>query len=182
MVVTKTLMTADELFQMPDDGYRYELVKGELVKMVPAGPRHGKIAMKLGSLLEQHVSAHNLGSVYAAETGFCLECQPDTVRAPDVSFVARDRIPPEGEPDKYWPFAPDLVVEVISPSDTVGEIQEKIMEYLAAGTRLVWIIHPKTQTVTEYRSLAEVRVLTADDSLEGGDVVPGFACRVSELF
>ena len=138
--------------------------------------------MKLGSLLEQHASAHNLGSVYAAETGYRLEHDPDTVRAPDVSFVSRDRLPPEGESDRYWPFAPDLAVEVVSPSDTVSEVQEKVMDYIAAGTRLVWVAHPKTRTVTEYHSLAEVRVLTADDLLDGADVMPGFSCRVSELF
>ena len=176
------LITADELLRLPDDGWRYELLKGELIKMTPAGPRHGRIAMKLGSLLEQHASAHNLGSVYAAETGYRLEHDPDTVRAPDVSFVSRDRLPPEGESDRYWPFAPDLAVEVVSPSDTVSEVQEKVMDYIAAGTRLVWVAHPKTRTVTEYRSLAEVRVLTAADLLDGADVVPGFSYRVGELF
>jgi Uma2 family endonuclease len=179
--VTK-ILTAEELMDLPEDGFRYELVKGELVKMTPTGLRHGRIAMRLGSRLEQHASKHNLGSVYAAETGFLLASDPDTVRAPDASFVAAGRIPPEGEPDKFGPFAPDLAVEVISPSDRVVEVEEKVMEYLEAGTRLVWVVNPNAETVTEYRSLTQVRILTSDDVLEGGDVLPGFKCPVREIF
>jgi Uma2 family endonuclease len=133
-------------------------------------------------LLSQHVRQHNLGAVYAAETGFQLRQDPDTVRAADAAFVARSRIPPEGEPEGYWAIAPDLVVEVVSSSDSATAVQSKVTDWLAAGGRLVWVVYPDTQTVTEYRALTEVRVLTADQTLKGGDVLPGFACGVGEIF
>ena len=175
-------MTADELLRLPHDGHRYELVEGELKVMTPASPRHGRIAMRLGSLIEQHVRQHGLGVVYAAETGFQLREDPDTVRAADAAFVAKSHIPPEGEPEGYWSIAPDLVVEVISPSDSASALQSKVADWLRAGCRLVWVVYPDTQTVVEHRSPTEVRMLTGDQALEGGDVLPGFACGVSEIF
>lgn len=181
-VATNSLMTADDLFQLADDGYKYELVKGELIRMPPAGAEHGSIATNVGSLLKSHVKAHNLGVVCAADTGFLLSRDPDLVRAPDASFVARERIPPEGIPVGYWPFAPDLAVEVISPNDRFDDVLQKVAEYFAAGTRLVWVVHPKTRTVLVYRSLRDIRSLGTDDELSGEDVLPGFSCRVAELF
>jgi Uma2 family endonuclease len=181
-VLTSGPMTADELLRLRPDGRRYELVKGELKVMTPASPRHGRIAMRVGSLIEQYARQHDLGIVYAAETGFQLRKNPDTVRAADAAFVAKSRIPPEGEPEGYWATAPDLVVEVVSPSDSASEVQSKVADWLEAGCRLVWVVYPDTQTVTEYRSLTEIRVLTAEQPLEGDDVLPGFACGVSEIF
>ncbi len=175
-------MTADELLRLPHDGHRYELIEGELREMTPASPRHGRIANMVTFLLTRHVRQHDLGVVYAAETGFKLRENPDTVRAADAAFVAKSRIPPEGEPEGYWAIAPDLVVEVVSQTDSAPMVQSKVTDWLAAGCRLVWVVYPDTQTVTEYRSLKEAQVLTADQILEGGDVLPGFACRVSELF
>jgi Uma2 family endonuclease len=175
-------MTADELLRLPHDGRRYELIKGELREMVPASPKHGRIANTIAFLLTEHARQHDLGVVYAAETGFKLQENPDTVRAADAAFVAKSRIPSEGEPEGYWAIAPDLVVEVVSPTDSAPAVQSKVTDWLAAGCRLVWVIYPDTQTVTEYRSLTEVRVLTADQTLEGGDVLPRFACGVSEIF
>ncbi|MBI3303332.1 MAG: Uma2 family endonuclease [Deltaproteobacteria bacterium] len=181
-VSTTPLMTADDLFQLPDDGYKYELVEGELIRMPPTGAEHGHIATNAGSLLRNHVKMHDLGVVCAAETGFWLKRNPDIVRAQDASFVAKERIPSEGIPRGYWPFAPDLAVEVISPNDRFDDVQEKVAEYFAAGTRLVWVVHPKTRTVLVYRSLHDVRSLGPDDELSGEDVIPGFTCRVAELF
>jgi Uma2 family endonuclease len=177
-----TAMTADELLRLPDDGHRYELIEGELRVMTPASPRHGRIANTLAFLLTQHARRHELGVVYAAETGFQLRQNPDTVRAADAAFVAQDRIPPEGEPEGYWTIAPDLVAEVVSASDSASAVHAKVADWLGAGCRLVWVVYPNNQTVTEYRSLTEIRVLTADQSLEGGDVLPGFDCQVGELF
>lgn len=177
-----TIITAEELLRLPRGKHRYELVKGELREMSPASSRHGRVAMRLGSLLEQFVRKNKLGAVYAAETGFKLRETPDTVRAADVAFIAQERIPAEGEPEDFWAIAPDLVVEVVSPYDTAVEVQDKVTDWLQAGCRLVWVVYPNTQTVTEYRSLAEARVLTAAQNLEGGQVVPGFSCLVSELF
>lgn len=181
-VVTKRLMTGKELMDLPDDGHRYELVKGELCTMTPAGRKHGEIAMTLGIMLGNYVRSHGLGTVCAAETGFYLSRDPDTVRAPDVSFVAQERIPAEADVNDYWPIAPDLAVEVVSPSDQTAEVLAKVSEYLKAGTRLVWVVYPQTQTIVVYRPSAEVRLLSVGDMLEGEDVVPGFACPVAEVF
>lgn len=177
-----TSVTADELLHLSAIGHRYELVKGELIEMSPASPRHGRIAMRFGALIEQYVRQKNLGTVYAAETGFKLQENPDTVRAADAAFIAQSRIPPEGEPEGFWAIAPDLVVEVVSPSDSAQMIQSKVTDWLTAGCRLVWIVYPDNQTVTEYRSLTEAQVLTAAGSLTGGDVLPDFTCPVQELF
>lgn len=175
-------MTADELLQLPHLGQRYELVKGELKKMSPASPRHGRIANIVAFLLTQHARQHNLGVVYAAETGFKLGENPDTVRAADAAFVAQSRIPADGEPEGYWAIAPDLVVEIVSPSDSALAVQSKVTDWLAAGCRLVWVVYPDTQTVTEYHSLTEVQVLTAEEILKGDDVLPGFTCPINQLF
>jgi Uma2 family endonuclease len=181
-VVVSGPMTATDLLRLPDDGKRYELVEGELRMMTPASPRHGRIANIMAFLLTQHAREHDLGIVYAAETGFQLRENPDTVRAADAAFVAKSRIPAEGEPEGFWAIAPDLVVEVVSAFDSALGVQSKVADWLGAGCRLVWVIYPDTQSVTEYRSLAEVQVLTADQTLEGGDVLPGFECGVSEIF
>jgi Uma2 family endonuclease len=175
-------MSADELLAMPDDGFRYELVKGELIRMSPAGSEHGEVAMDLAGPLYQYVKEHNLGTVYAAETGFKLESNPDTVRAPDIAFVRLERAQQKGRPKGFWPGAPDLAVEVVSPGDTVGEVEEKVAEWLAGGARMVWVISPKLQNVTVYRSLTDVVTLTMKDILDGADVVPGFQINVAEIF
>ncbi len=179
-VKTKTLLTADDLWRMPRDGRRYELVKGELVEMTPVGPRHGAIARRLGAKLGEFADAHQLGETMV-ETGFCLERQPDTVRAPDVSFLSKERVPPEDH-EGYVPGAPDLAVEIVSPGDRDTDIQDKVMDYLAHGTRLVWVVRPRQRTVTVYRPDGTVRLLRETDTLDGEDVVPGFSLLVGELF
>jgi Uma2 family endonuclease len=179
---TSDPVTADQLLQLPDHGTRYELVKGDLIEMSPASPRHGRIANMISFLLTQYVRQQNLGVVYAAETGFKLQENPDTVRAADAAFVAQARIPAGGEPEGYWAIAPDLVVEVVSPSDSALLVQGKVTDWLAAGCRLVWVLYPDTRTVTEYSSLADVRVLTATETLDGADVLPGFTCPIADLF
>ncbi len=181
MTTTSSPMTATELLNLPRAGLRYELVKGELLEMSPTGSRHGRIAMRLGALLEQYARQQKLGVVYAAETGFKLQENPDTVRAADAAFVAQERIPPEGEPEGYWAIAPDLVVEVVSPSDSALLVQAKVTDWLEAGCRLVWVVYPDTRTVTEYRSLKEAQVLRVDQNLTGGDVLPGFSCAIAEI-
>jgi Uma2 family endonuclease len=138
--------------------------------------------MRIGSLIEQFARKNKIGTVYAAETGFQLRENPDTVRAADAAFIAQGRIPADGEPEGYWAIAPDLVVEVVSPSDSASEVQNKVTDWLDAGCRLVWVVYPDTTTITEYRSLTEVRVLTAEQSLDGGDVLPGLTCPIGEIF
>ena len=167
---------------MPDDGCRYELVAGELRKMTPAGWRHGTVAGHLHVLLGAHVSQQNLGRVLGAEPGFLLARDPDTVRAPDIAFLHKDRF--EGEPpaEAFWPGAPDLAVEVVSPGDTTGEVDEKVRSWLDVGAKMVWVVNPRWRSVTVYRSPTNIRTLTENDELDGEDVVPGFRCRVSEIF
>ncbi len=175
-------MTADQLFQMPDDGFRYELVKGELKKMTPAGFNHGKVVMNLTTPLSVYVKANNLGMVLAAETGFLIGRNPDTVRAPDIAFVQRERILETGETDKFWPGAPDLAVEVLSPNDTVYEVEEKVASWLAAGTQMVWVVNPKQRTVHVHRPNRAIQTLIEKDQLDGQNVVSGFHCTVAEVF
>jgi Uma2 family endonuclease len=179
--ITQT-MTADELFLMKDDGFRYDLVKGELRKMSPAGSEHGAIIMRLAVALGRYVEENDLGEVFAAETGFKLASNPDTVLGPDLAFVSNEKIPPTGIPVKFWPGAPDLAVEVISPGNTRREIEEKIEEYLASGVSLVWIISPKHHTVTVHRMKAEPVTLSESNILDGQNVVPGFQYSVAGLF
>ena len=182
MSTTRTLATADELFRLPDDGFRYELVKGEVRRMPPAGSEHGAVAVNAAIVIGQFVRAHSLGVVFGAETGFKIASDPDTVRAPDLAFVRRERIPAGGIPKEFWPGAPDLAVEVISPSDTYTEVEEKVNDWLDAGTRLVLVLNPRTRTVAVYTSRTNVTRLTEADLLTGGEVLPGFTCRVAELF
>ena len=182
MTTQAQLMTAEELARLPDDGWRYELVRGVLHRMAPAGDELGAVAMRLGWRLAQYVETHGLGVVYAAETGFRLGSNPDTVRAADVSFVRQEQIAAVGLGPGFRMGAPDLTVEVVSPGDRADEVKEKVHEWLNAGTRMVIIVEPRKQRVTVYRSLTEITELTINDQLTGGDVVPGWAMPVSALF
>ena len=167
---------------MPPGHRRHELVRGELRSMAPAGFDHGTIVAKLTYVLGAHVYGNKLGMVVGAETGFRLASDPDTVRAPDVAFVAASRLPASGPPTGFWQGAPDLAVEVLSPGDTVFEIEEKVAEFLAAGARAVWVVNPRRRTLTLYGANAKSQVLNDSDVLEGQDVVPGFRHPVSDIF
>lgn len=182
MTTVDRAVTADELLQMPGDGFRYELIRGELRKMVPAGDAHGEIAATLNGVLYAHVRARHLGRVYAAETGFRLASDPDTVRAPDVAFVRRERVEETGRIDGFRSGAPDLAAEVLSPGDTHADVEQKVFDWLDAGCRLVLVVNPRTWTVTCYRSRRDIRVLGADEELDAGDVVPEWKVRVGDLF
>jgi Uma2 family endonuclease len=174
--------TADELYRMAAHGVRYELVRGELREMAPAGNEHGKVTVRLTWRLAQHVEAHGFGVVFAAETGFRIGTDPDTVRAPDVAFVAQARLDEVGPVEGYWPGAPDLVVEVVSPNDRYTDVEEKTTDWLGAGTRMVLVVNPRKHIVTVYRSLTHITILTGSDTLSGDDVVPGWQVRVSDIF
>lgn len=176
------LVTAEELLHMPDDGFRYELIRGELKKMPPPGHVHGRVAMKFGWRLAQHVETNNLGNVYAAETGFLLEQEPDTVRAPDCAFVSSERLAKFGETEGYLPGAPDLAVEVISPSDTYAEVEEKALDWLAGGSSAVVVLNPRKRTVTVYRSVTNITILDDEAILDLSDVVTNFKIPVKALF
>lgn len=172
-------LTADDLWGLPNGkGQRHELVRGELRTMPPAGFEHGAIGVNLMTPLTQHVKANSLGLVVNADTGFVLARDPDTVRAPDIGFVARERIEQLGVPKKYFPGAPDLAAEVVSPSDTLYEVDEKVLNWLEAGARLVWVVNPRRRTVTASTPGGRHVILTEADELDGQDVVPGFRFRV----
>ena len=182
MTVQARPFTVADLLAMPDDGFRYELVRGELRKMAPAGHTHGRSAMRAGWRLAQHVEEHDLGAVYAAETGFLLAGDPDTVRAPDVAFVRRDRLGLAARDVGYFPGPPDLAIEVVSPGDTFSEVEEKALAWLDAGTRLVLAADPRKRTVTRYRGRDDIAILNEHDAIDGEDVVPGWTMRVADLF
>lgn len=175
-------VTADELLEMQDDGHRYELVKGELRMAPPPGSEHGEVTMNLAGPLYQHVKNNNLGVVYAAETGFKLESNPDTVRAPDVAFVRIESVQQTGRLPGYRSGSPDLVVEVLSPSDRVSSVEERVAQWLEGGATMVWVVSPKLDTITVHRSLTNIVTLTEKDKLDGADVVPGFEINVAEIF
>ena len=174
-------MTADELLRTPLPDKRVELVRGVLVVREPAGFRHGTVSAALARLLGDHVAGHRLGLVVAAETGFKLSSDPDTVRAPDVAFVASARLPDPEYPG-YPALAPDLVVEVLSPGDRPGETLAKVGDWLTAGSRLVWVVDPGRREARVYRQDGSETLLGESDVLTGEDVVPGFACSLSSVF
>jgi Uma2 family endonuclease len=179
---TTPAITADQLFNMPDDGKRYELIRGEMRMMSPAGGRHGRVAHNLGLILGSHVRQAGLGVVFAAETGFLLQRDPDTVRAPDVAFVSHQSLRAVEDEVGYLPLAPDLAAEVISPSDTFSEVEEKALAWLAAGTRIVMLVDPANHTVHVYRAPDQMVVLDETAELDASDVVPGWRFSVIELF
>lgn len=177
------LVTADELFRMPDDGeHRYELVKGRLLTMTPAGSLHGLLVTRLTVALALYVEEERLGVVFSGEPGFHLARDPDTVRAPDVAFISRARIPAGGIPRSFWSGAPDLAVEVMSPDDRRSEVKEKIAEYLSLGVREVWLVEPAPRRLTVHRVSEEPQVLHESDTLDGGSLLPGFRYSLTRLF
>jgi len=172
-------VTVAELERLPDDGRRYDLLDGELISMSPAGEEHGYFAGLVLVALGNFVTPRRLGRVYAAETGFRLESGSETVLGPDVAFVRAERV----QRDKSFArLAPDLAVEVRSPSDRRRSIMEKVGRYLAAGTPLVWLLEPAQRAVTVFAAGEPPRVLGVADVLDGGDVLPGFRLPLSDLF
>lgn len=182
MSTTTQLMTAEELLRLPDRPYRHELVKGELITMSLPGEEHGAVIMNIAAPLALYVKRNGLGVVYGAETGFQIERNPDTVLGPDIAFVRKDRVEKTGISKGYRFGAPDLVVEVISPSDNMKKVERKVQLWLSAGARMVWAVDPKTRTVEVYEGSDTVKVLGEADDLTGGSVVPGFHLPVADIF
>jgi Uma2 family endonuclease len=175
------IMSADQLLVLPDDGRRYELVLGELRMMSPAGGRHGRIAQKLLRRLGNHVELHDLGETFAAETGFLLHTDPDTVRAPDVAYVSHARLAGRADHPGYLPLAPNLIAEVVSPTDSSSDVAEKAGSWLAAGVEIVLVVDPQNKTVCVYRPNQEIRIFS-DGPIDLNAVVPGYHLDVAELF
>jgi len=180
MATVQEITTAEQLFEAPDLG-RCELVRGELVMMSPAGYEHGVIAGEMYGHLFNFVKQNRLGVVTAAETGFVIGRDPDTVRAPDVGFIRANRVP-RVRTQGYFQGPPDLAVEVVSPTDRAGEVLAKVQDWLAAGCRTVWVVDPTSQTVSVYRGSHEASLLTVADELTDDDILPGFCLPVAEMF
>jgi Uma2 family endonuclease len=190
MVVQEKIRTAEDLWELSHKSefadMRLELSEGRLIVMSPAGWKHGSLALWLGRIVGDHVDEHELGAVTAAETGFILYKNPepggkDTVRAPDVGFIAAGRVP-DDLPDGFVPFVPDLAIEVVSPNDEEKEISQKVAEYLKYGTRLVWVMYSDSQEVKVHAPGQKPRTLKIGDELDGGDVLPGFKLPVRDIF
>lgn len=175
------LVTAEEFARIPNDDYHYELVDGRVIRMSPPGSRRSVLTTRIAGLLNQYAEPHDLGVVMSVG-GFKLATNPDTVREPDIAFVRRDRIPETGVPDSFWPGPPDLAVEIRSPGDRQSEIRARVADYLARGARLVWVVDPKKKTVTIHERLSPPVTLDVDDTLDAGDVIPGFTSTVRRIF
>ena len=178
----KRTYTVDQFWELcHHTDKRLELVKGELRELAPANDEHGYVSGQLFLVVAQFVKQHQLGYTFVAETGFVLSEEPATVRAPDFAYVSRDRAP-ERWSRHFARFVPDLVAEVISPTDTYGDVAQKVQDWLGAGVRVVWVVDPVARTVAVHRAGTAVRVYGEEDTLSGGDVLPGFECKVSEIF
>jgi Uma2 family endonuclease len=182
MQASAVMMTAEEFLAYPLPDAKGELVRGELRVTPPAGGPHGVASTNLVLMLGIHVRSHALGRVFADAIGYELMRLPHTVRVPDVSFVRAERLPPDGIGPGLLKFAPDLAVEVLSPSETASELEEKLDDYLVSGTPLIWVVDPIRRTVMIVSADAPVRWLHEGDMLDAGSVIPGFACAVSDIF
>ena len=180
MVNSARLVTADDLERMPEDDFRYELVRGRLVRMTPVGPQHGRVTMALAARLWNHVTARRLGEIWT-EVGFRLAGGPDTVRAPDLSFVGADRLPRQ-DARGFYRGAPNLAIEILSPDESPADVHEKVRDYLAAGTRVVVVLDPGSRRATVHQPNAAPYKLTQDDMLDLDTVVPEFRVALSEVF
>jgi Uma2 family endonuclease len=179
---TDTLLTADDLLRLPDDGYQYELVEGRLIRMSPASYKSSLVGGNVHAAMHHYVKQHRLGICAPADGAMRLATDPDTVRAPDISFVRAERVPPGPLPPGFWPVAPDLAVEVLSPSDRFSEVQRKVQDYLDAGTRLVWVLDPEARTATVYHPGGRSSFVDEHGTLDGEDVVPGFRLSLAEVW
>ena len=180
MVTAVKLITADELLLMPRDGRRYELLRGVLVEKMPTGDPHGDTVIRIALALGNYAEANDYGECRAGEPGYRLERDPDTVRAPDVAWIASGRIPAGTQ--GYPALSPDLAVEVKSPGNSYAELAAKAGMWLSYGSREVWVADPERVTITVYRPYQEPVTLGEDETLEGGDLLPGFAAPVWKLF
>ena len=182
MAISTRPVTAEELLDMPDDGMRHELIAGELRTMTPTGAEHGGIVAALTEMLGGYVRSRRLGRVLTGESGFLLGRDPDTVRAPDLAFISRERAAAAGRVRDYWPGAPDLAIEVVSPNDRYTDVDAKVAMWLAHGASLVLVVNPRRQVVSVHRSPDQSRILTTTDTFADDEVVPGWQLPVAAIF
>ena len=183
MATTKAkLLTAEDLLRLDSQGVKGELIRGVLCEKVSAGMEHGQIAMTFGSTLVAHVRPRRLGRVIGSDSGVLLQRSPDTVREPDIAYISAERLPLDVRVRGYLEIAPEIVVEIISPSDSQREVNDKTRMWLSYGVSIVWEIYPAERAIMVHRSGAQPVTLTEDDTLDGGDVLPGFSCPLREIF
>lgn len=175
-------MSVDDLEQMTGEIDRHDLIKGELRTMSPAGGTHGKLANRAGRFFGDFVDEHRLGTVYGAETGFILARDPDTVLAPDMAFIQTSRLPDPDAEEGFVPVVPDLVLEIVSPSDRMNDVTDTVLAYLDAGVRMVLILQPRQCLLTVHCPGRDPYILHVTDTFDGNDVLPGFRLQVSALF
>ncbi len=180
-VVAERLITAEEFLRMPGVGKVDELVRGRMVGVSPTGGRHGKIAVRVGGRIDAHATRTNAGHCTSEQSGYVLSRSPDTVRCPDVAFISRGRCPNGEIPDGFVEGAPDLAVEIVSPSQSASELERKVREYLEAGSRLVWAIYPEERTARVWRADGTTEWVAGDAALSGEDVLPGFALPLADV-
>lgn len=181
MSVELKLMTAAELWALPDDGLRHELVRGELRTMSPTGGEHGGIEVRIAVRFALHVSDHPIGEIVGGETGFRLRRNPDTVRGADVAFIRHERLPDGRLPRGYIEGPPDLVVEVVSPGDAAAEVEEKVREWLEGGSKAVWVVYSAGPRIAVHLPDGTSRTCGPNDEIDAGDAFPGFRMNVAEL-
>ncbi len=183
MTMTDTrVLTADDLLSLHGEGVRGELIQGVLHKTMASGVRHGKIVVRLVSALFDHSEPKGLGTLVASDSGVLLERDPDTVREPDIAFTSAEKMPLGADITGYAEVVPDLVIEIRSPSEGRRVVYDKACMWISHGVRLVWVIHPDTRTVDVHRPGSPVATLAGDDTIDGGDILPGFTCALATVF
>ena len=183
MVTAKNkLLNAEDLLRLNSQGVRGELIRGVLCETMPAGKIHGRIAMTFGAALVAYVRPRRLGTVIGSDAGVILQRNPDTVREPDIAFISSERLPLEDQSDGYLEVIPELVVEIVSPSDSTQAVNDKTLMWLDHGVLMVLEVHPATRTVMVHRPNVSAMTLAGDDVLDCGDVLPGFALPLREIF
>ena len=181
MTTQTKLITADELLAMPDDGHRYELLRGVLIRKMPTGETHGLVVALTAHHITQYALSSGHGQTRTGETGYRLDRDPDTVRAPDVAWYSPGNIPSPGT-QGFPEMVPDLVVEVKSPGNSAREISAKAAMWLSYGAKMALVMYPETETIVVHKPNSAPIALTVDDVLDGGEVLPGFSCPVRSLF
>ena len=181
-VIGQKLLTADDLLRLYSEGVKGELVKGKLRETMASGGKHGEIAMALGAALLAHIRPHRLGRIAGSDSGVRLERDPDTVREPDLAYFSAATLPLEVEVHGYYEVVPDLVVEIISPSDRPGAVANRVAMWHRYGVAMVWAVYPATRTIAAHPWGGAAIVFGVDDMLDGGGVIPGFQCPARDLF
>ena len=177
-----TRLTARQLASLPSDRYHGELVRGVFMVREPTYTRHGEVTANIIFLLRDYIRTHKIGRIYGSDVGFILARNPDTVRAPDVAFVRTERLSANAYQGTFFPGAPDLAVEVLSPSERLGDIREKVADYRNGGTRLMWVVAPALGAVRAYRHDGTTTTFVRSEWIDGEDVLPGFRCAVAQFF